>query len=153
VRRLPEFDQVVFELVYYQGLTQQECLRILDSTYPGYSSKSFHEARARLHEELPAYRRWQLSMRSATTSTPVDPDQVESNSLCPESIYRADADRERLGRALSRLDPDQRLLLQLRYQQDLTLKEVAALLRLPDPFAARRAIDKALKALRKAMQL
>ena len=54
---------------------------------------------------------------------------------------------------MARLEPQQRLLLQLRYQQDLTLKEVAQLTGLADAFKARRQIDAALAALKKAMKI
>ena len=45
------------------------------------------------------------------------------------------------------------MLLQLRYQQDLTLREVAQLTGLTDLFTARRQIDAALAALTKAMKI
>jgi len=52
-----------------------------------------------------------------------------------------------LRQALARLTPHQRLLIKLRYQQDLSLKEVARLTRLGDPFRARRHIQAALDQL------
>jgi RNA polymerase sigma factor (sigma-70 family) len=152
VLQMSEFEQLVFELVYRQGLTQQECMHILDSTHPGFNVDRFHNALARLHLELRSQQRWRLSMRP-TSHSPVDPDQLESGTKDPESAYRSDAESDRLERALARLGREQRLLLQLRYQQDLTLREIARLLGFPDPFAARRAIDKAMKALRKSMRL
>ena len=54
---------------------------------------------------------------------------------------------------MARLEPRQRLLLQLRYQQDLTLTEVAQLIGLSDPFKAKRQIDAALAALTLAMKI
>ena len=58
-----------------------------------------------------------------------------------------DEDRQRLEAALARLSARDRLLIRLRYQQNLTLKEVARLARLGDPFRARRRIQAALKLL------
>ncbi len=55
-------------------------------------------------------------------------------------------------KAMARLEPRQRLLLQLRFQQDLTLEEVARLTRLNDSFQVRREIEAALAALAKAMK-
>jgi len=70
----------------------------------------------------------------------------------PESLVQSAQDREQLQIAMARLEPEQRLLLQLRYQQDLTLEEVARLTRSSDAFHARRKIDAALAALAKAMK-
>ncbi len=58
-----------------------------------------------------------------------------------------------LQQALSSMDADQRLLIQLRYQEGLTLREIARLLGYEDPFRARRAIEKALRALRGLIEL
>ena len=49
--------------------------------------------------------------------------------------------------AMARLRPRQRLLIRLRYQQELTLEEIARLTGLPDPFRANRQIQAALEAL------
>ena len=62
-------------------------------------------------------------------------------------------EREMVQNALQRLEPQQRTYLQFRYQQDLTLSEVARLMGLKDSFHARRKIDLALSALAKAMKL
>jgi DNA-directed RNA polymerase specialized sigma24 family protein len=64
-----------------------------------------------------------------------------------------DEEHDRLERALRGLQPQQRLLLKLRYQQELTLREIARLARLGDPFKARREIQKALKALKALLEL
>ena len=58
-----------------------------------------------------------------------------------------DEESDRLERAMAQLPPRQRMLLKLRFQQDLTLKETARLARLGDPFKARREIQKALQRL------
>ena len=70
----------------------------------------------------------------------------------PEALVQSEQDRQQLHNAMARLEPQQRLLLQLRYQQDLTLEEVARLTGLGDPFRARRKIDAALATLAKAMK-
>ena len=53
--------------------------------------------------------------------------------------------------AMARLPAEQRLLLRLRYEQNLTLAEVARLTRQPDPFRTNRQIQSALKALGELM--
>ena len=152
VLRLSEFDQLVFDLIYRQALTQTECAQILDASHSGFRQQDLHDALARLHRALPAQSRWRRNRRNHD-SPDIDPDQLQSRADGPEALCETDAEIQRLERALARLDPEQRLLLQLRYRQDLTFREIAALLGFSDPFAVRRAIDKSLKTLKKAMQL
>ena len=70
----------------------------------------------------------------------------------PEEVSHVDQERAALAAALARLAPRERLLLRLRYEQDLTLEEVARLMRLPDPFRANRQIQGALASLSKLMK-
>jgi RNA polymerase sigma factor (sigma-70 family) len=55
--------------------------------------------------------------------------------------------RDVIQEALQRLAPRQRLLLRLRYEQDLTLEEVARLVGLGDPYRAHREIQAAVAEL------
>lgn len=54
-------------------------------------------------------------------------------------------------RGLDQLSPDDRLLVQLRYEQDLTLSRIAMVLGLKDAWAAQRQIDRVVKQLRAAL--
>lgn len=56
--------------------------------------------------------------------------------------------RAALSAALASLEPRQRLLLALRYQDGLTAREIALRLNLPTPFHVYRAIETALRLLR-----
>ena len=64
-----------------------------------------------------------------------------------EELAQTDQERSMLEAAMARLPPPQRLLLRLRYQQDLTLEEIARLTGMPDPFRANRQVQAALEAL------
>jgi RNA polymerase sigma factor (sigma-70 family) len=95
-------------------------------------------------------------MRMATTgpqgetlTLDVDDDsmQLEDASAGPEEVAQDEQQQERLAAALAQLPPPQRLLLRLRYEQDLTLAEVARLTGLHDPFRANRQIQAALAAV------
>jgi DNA-directed RNA polymerase specialized sigma subunit len=70
----------------------------------------------------------------------------------PEALSAHLQDVERLGTALERLSSSERLLLALRFEQGLTLAEVARIGGLGDPFRARRAIDAALTSLRLSLE-
>ena len=69
----------------------------------------------------------------------------------PEEQAEATQQRRQLRDALAKLTPEQRLLLRLRYEQGLTLAEVARLTRQPDPFRANRQVQAALEALARLM--
>jgi RNA polymerase sigma factor (sigma-70 family) len=73
--------------------------------------------------------------------------QLEDASAGPEEVAQDAQQQERLAAALAQLPPPQRLLLRLRYEQDLTLAEVARLAGLHDPFRANRQIQAALAAV------
>jgi DNA-directed RNA polymerase specialized sigma24 family protein len=70
----------------------------------------------------------------------------------PDELALQAQQQSRLQAALSRLPPQQRLLLRLRFEQDLTLAEVARLTRQQDPFRANRQIQAALAALADLME-
>lgn len=152
VKRLSDLDQLVFDLVYRQALTMQECLLVLRASMPGFADRNFHESHARLQGALSARQRWQFSTKRSKRST-IDPDLLDSGGPDPETSYLATEDSARLKKALARLDPDDRLILLLRYQQGLTYREISVLLDVRDLFATRRAIDRALKKLRKVIKL
>jgi RNA polymerase sigma factor (sigma-70 family) len=150
---LPELDQLVFDCVYRQGMTRQECLQVLKAGFPKINAQKISYLTAKLHNLLSSRQRWQLS-RSRTRETTGEeaPESLAAAEKGPEALAQSEQDRERLKKALSRLEPRQRLFLQLRYQQDLTLDEVARLMGVKDPYTARRRIESALAALARAMK-
>jgi RNA polymerase sigma-70 factor (ECF subfamily) len=101
---------------------------------------------------LSSRQRWQLSVkRDQSRSIDDSAANIDADDNGPEFRVQSGEDRLRLEKAMARLEPHQRLLLQLRYQQDLTLREVAQLTGLADAFKARRRIDAALATLKKVM--
>jgi RNA polymerase sigma factor (sigma-70 family) len=76
--------------------------------------------------------------RRHLTDLSCDPDGIDSlaDPAQPDPLDLLDrADRGRaLQRALGELEPGDRLLLKLRYEQDLSAREIAGLLGLPTPF-------------------
>jgi RNA polymerase sigma factor (sigma-70 family) len=88
---------------------------------------------------------------SLAEPAPSDPDepayQPEEPGPGPDLLAQDDQDHQRLEAALSRVLPRQRLLLRLRFQQDLTLSDVARLAGLSDTNQAHRQIQAALAAL------
>lgn len=135
-------------------MTHQECLHVLKSRFTRLTLEKISDANARLHSELSSRQRWQLSVtREESRSIDDSAASIDADDDDPEFRVQSGEDQLRLEKAMARLEPHQRLLLQLRYQQDLTLREVAQLTGLADLFRARRQIDAALAALKKAMKI
>jgi len=155
ILKLSHFDQHVFKHRFQQRLSRDACMEILRGYFPDLNELQFAGAVSRINKSLtPAQMQILNSQKVMTVS--LDRYQNASNANeppdpgpDPESLAVLSQDKERLQQALALLSPHQRLLIKLRYQQDLSLKEVARLTRLGDPFRARRHIQAALEQLGK----
>lgn len=74
------------------------------------------------------------------------PKSAPDSALLQEEVYSA------LQRALAKLAPDERLVLRLRFEDDVTVPEIARLLGYSSPFRLYREIDKLLDGLRRELQ-
>jgi len=152
VSRLPPLDQAVYQYVYVRGMSRAECLESLVPQFPGLTPEAVAQISARLFSLLTPQQRWQLSNRthsgnrSAVGIASGDDDQASAEPG-PDDLVGELQERQQVQDALRLLSPDQRLLLRLRYEQGLTLAEVARLTNQPDPFRANRRIQAALDAL------
>jgi RNA polymerase sigma factor (sigma-70 family) len=160
VARLPELDQHVYRLMFVDGSSRTECVAALAPRFPGLTDSSVAEISARLFGLLTPQQRWLLSARP---HVPVrfrphpghggdrEMERLQAADPGPEEQVAEMQQRQQLRDAMARLPPEQRLLLRLRYEQGLTLAEVARLTRQPDPFRANRQIQAALEALASLM--
>lgn len=156
VSRLPELDQQVYRCIYVQGMSRAQCVAVLAPRFPELTDATVSEINARLFGLLTPQQRWQLSAHSQVRN-PARGDianqeggldlQMAAPEPGPDDLAAESQERRQLQDALARLPPRQRLLLRLRYEQDLTLSEVARLTGQPDPFRANRQIQAALEAL------
>jgi RNA polymerase sigma factor (sigma-70 family) len=137
-------------------MTRQQCLRVLEPRFPDLTDPQLSDINARLFSLLTSSQRWQMGARTRGSisldeaSTPDEDDapiQPEDPGPGPDTLAQAEQERSLLETGMARLPPRQRLLLRLRFQQDLTLEEVARLTRIPDPYRANREIQAALAAL------
>jgi len=160
VAQLPALDQQVYRLMFVQGCSRADCLVALAPRFPGLTDAAVAQVSARLFGLLTPQQRWQLSsrphapIRTGSRSGKGEDDpiaRVEAGTPGPEEATAGLQEQQRLRQALSRLTPEQRLLLRLRYEQGLTLAEVARLTRQPDPFRANRQVHAALDALARLM--
>ena len=80
-------------------------------------------------------------------------DSLEFLGILPDAAVEQIEIRDALTRALANIDVSDRLLLRLRYEDELSVPEIARLLREQSPFRVYRRIDCILKVLRKELML
>lgn len=150
VRRLPALDHEVFHYLHEQGNSQEEAFLLLAPRFPGLSRQAVAESAERVFGLLSSRQRWLLSARHANKKeeAPEMLADVADERPNPESCAISDQLSRRVQQMVARLPENERLLLQLRFEQDLTLEQVAQLLRLGDAQRADRRIREILARLR-----
>ena len=153
IARLSRFDQLLYHYKIECGMNLPACFYALHLTYPDLTKNQLAESVSRLHTTLSPRQRWQLSLRKRETilsdafsDGSAGAELVESGPG-PETIVELMQIRDRLRLAMSKLSEQQRMLLRLRYQENLPLKDVADLAGLDNLYQARRRIKNALEAL------
>ena len=156
VARRSPLEQEIFRCVYHQGMTLDEVLGALKGAYRDLDARRLGELLTDLHTEMSARQFWLLGTRKpkeeSLSSRPDEgsltlEERLSSREPDPEAMAQASERRSALWDAMGRLSSEERLLLRLRYELDLPLREVARLGDLPDPQTAHRRIDKALRRL------
>jgi len=155
INALPMFDQAVYRLYFERAMDRESCQRALREEFPGLTSGQLSDSISRVHGLLTPRQRWRIAMSHHGRSPAFEADRDVHCLAHPEEGPEARASREQHRRlvqdALATLAPTQRLMVQLRYEQGLTLKKVAELMGLADPFRARREIQAALDQLAAAL--
>jgi len=158
IRSLPSFDQAVFRYRYEQALSIDTCFELLRDTFPDLTRRQLSDAIGRVHSILTPRQRWQMSLRIRDRQrvTGASADKLVNEHPAfeaePDTETLKSQELDALDGGLRQLTAEQRLLLGLRFRQGLTLKEVARLAGLGDPFKARRQIQAALDALARVVQ-
>jgi len=155
---LSSFDQQVFRLSYERQLSPDECLDQLAADFPNANEMNLKESCARIESVLTPNHRFLLTQRVAQHNSNDVANFDQANDLLstlvdprpdPESQAIQSERRKQLGQALSKLEPNARLLLRLRFEEGLTLGEVAKALGLGNAQRAGRQINESLVKLRK----
>jgi RNA polymerase sigma factor (sigma-70 family) len=156
VAKRSALEQEIFRCVYHQGMTLDEALGVLHGVYPGLDRLRLNELLSAMHSEMTSRQFWLLSTRTtreislSRQQTPEGPEleeHIAAREPNPEAVVRRKEHQAILWQAIEQLTPAQRLLLRLRYELDLPLREVARLAGLKNPQAAHRDIERALKRL------
>ncbi len=160
VAKLSGFDQAVFRLFYEHGASPEESLMYLAPLFPGATKERLVQSVERIHQTLTPRQHWLLSVRSVNRSAVRAGQAEEEVSLAeqvsdllpdPEVSAARQEERNALSRALSCLNERDRLVIRLRFEQDLTLEQVARVMKLGDPQTADRYVRHVLEQLRQRM--
>jgi RNA polymerase sigma factor (sigma-70 family) len=158
VTRLNAFDQEVFRSIYERGNSTEETFFLLQSAHPEVTLEQVTKSRERIEQELTAKQRWVLSARSAQkTAATIDetsaaPFEIPDPRPDPEARAVIEERRGLLSRALARLPTRERLLVRLRFEQGLTLEQIAKLLDLGNAQRADRQLKDILARLREDLK-
>ena len=160
ISRLSDFDREVFRLTYQHAVPAEQSLVELAITFPGITEKEIGESRVRIENSLTVNQRWLLSNRSQKRKA-TEPNgfehaedpltEVVDVSSNPESQLIEQQQKDKLAKAMARLAPKERLLIRLRYEEDLTLAEVGKLLDIGNAQRTDRQLKEVLERLRKLL--
>jgi RNA polymerase sigma factor (sigma-70 family) len=159
IKRLPILQQRLYALRYEERLSSDQAFAILQPEFPGLSRDAAQGAEAEVDRAIGSKQRFLLAVRRPVVESldaPLEdgsapgPEPVDAG-LDPEMAAILGEQSERLRDALATLDPADRLLLQLRFEQDVTLSRIATMLGLKDPWSAVRQLERALRRLRAAL--
>ncbi|HET9400374.1 MAG TPA: sigma-70 family RNA polymerase sigma factor [Candidatus Acidoferrales bacterium] len=161
LQRLPQIESEIFRLRVEQGMSLDETVANLRPLHPNLTTSEVQDAETRVQKALSPRQRWLLQQQSAERETltldavadgktaPLDsPDPAPS----PEIELLAREDRERLDEGLKKLEPEERLLVRLRFDEDLTLIEIAKLTEFGDAQRVHYRLNAALAKLRNYLE-
>ena len=160
IARLSALDQEVFRSIYEGGRSREETLALLSTRYPGLTSERVLGSIERIEQELTTAQRWRLGLRlransreqtSAPDESPEPRAEVIDQRPDPEDQALARERGDALRRALGQLSQEELLLLRMRFEEELTLEQIAQLFELGNAQRADRRLKDVVARLRQAM--
>lgn len=160
--QLSPLELEVYNCRFLRGASQEETLQQLESLSPGVSLSELPSIEEHLQSSLSSRQQWILGTRKqsefsstvAVAGEESDSDVLDVPDPCPsqESQLVEQELRSRLEKSVSSLPAQERLLVRLRFEQDLSLEEIARLCGLQDAQRVHRRLAAILKKLRTAMR-
>jgi RNA polymerase sigma factor (sigma-70 family) len=155
---LTELEHRIYRLRFERNRSLRECYEAVLVDYPEMTELELAGIIRQINRTLTPRQHWIISTRQGATISIDDTDGRREASVSngngddPEKSAVREEEQARLEAAMQQLPPDQRLLLRLRYQQGLTLKEVARVAGLADEFKARYQVHLALDQLHQLLK-
>ena len=151
-------DQLLFELVYRHGHSAEEARHELQQRGYNLSFTQVEEHLVELQRCMTARQSWLLSSSNAVAESMEELGQrgVNAAELAdpapnPEALATLRQTNALVSSALDRLEEADRLLVRLRYQEGLTLQQVANLVGLKDAQTADRRLREVIEQLRETL--
>ena len=161
IAQLSQLEAEVYRCRHEKGLSLENTFVSLSPAFPALTMAQLTAAERQIHESLNSRQHWlrstqKLHMQSmsqeasvgvmdAPANDPADPHPNQELAL----VSREQEDQLRM--ALQKLSKPERLLIRLRFEQNLTLEEIARLTELGDAQRVHRQIAAILEKLRKNM--
>jgi RNA polymerase sigma factor (sigma-70 family) len=155
---LPELDREVFRCIYFRKLSENETLHTVRALFPMLTREGLADSLTRVQRSLSPHQSWLLLSRNPYMESlsgqrgVFDGADRERDLPDPNTDPESEAARREfltaLRRAMANLLPRDRLVLRLRFEQDLSLEEIADLMHLGTPLKAQRCVQKALSKTR-----
>ena len=162
LQRLSQLELEVYDCRFERGLSEEETLQCLCSTFPQLSPPQLAEVELRIEHSLSSRQRWILrTSRKHTFNASVallteegedSVAQVADTRLDQENLLAAQEQQVLLKKCVEILPKDERLILQLRFEEDLSLDEIARLTGLGDAQRVHRRVGAILEKLRARMR-
>ena len=152
-------EQLVYRYKFEQNLDHDTYLRLLPASHARFGRQQLSDSVARIHALLTPRQRWNLSLQRGrnrrveelTGREGHQPGEIVEPGPGPDMLAQQEQERDALLQTMSRLTPQQRLLLRLHYQENMPLKDVARVAGLGDLHQARRRIQAALAELERLL--
>ena len=156
IQDLPHLQREVYQCRCEGGLSTDATFSLLQTRFPKLTLEDLEQAEERARRALSPRQNWLLSIRWKEQRLPASISdagtlldlQIMDPRSSPETLASLHQERHRLGTAIARLPKLERVMLRLRYDQELTLEKVARLIGLGDAQTADRRIKDILRRLR-----
>lgn len=147
-RRLGPIALELEQLLFRDGRSREDALPILAGKHEGVTRESLEQLAARLPARAP--RRRVVPLEEANP-VPDDADEVEERALDRERRDTADRLKRLLAAAFEQMPDDDRLVLQLRFEQGMTVAQIARALGRDQKFLYRQ-IERRMREIRAAIE-
>jgi RNA polymerase sigma factor (sigma-70 family) len=161
VQNFSSLELEVYRCRHERGLSQQQTLEEIRATSPGVSLSELNDVENRIENSLTPRQHWILSTRNqsrfnATTLVGGQDDgentvDVADTAPNPETIVLEQQLQARVQKCIGLLPRDERLIVQLRFEEGLSLEEIACLTGLEGAQRVHRRLAAILQKLRSAI--
>jgi len=161
LQSLSDLEFQIYVCRFERGFSTEQTLEHLRAASPNLDLDQIEGAERKIELCLNSRQRWMLSMRrqpSSNTTTAVMPDddgdpvsEIPDARPDQEMFLVEQQQHEQMMQCLDTLPKHERLLLQLRFEEDLSLEEIARITSLGDAQRAHRHIAAVLQKLRSSM--